>query len=61
MDIERSLTEQIEELRALALRRDLAERLREEKRIDLLARLSASRQPNLATVREVLIFLLGGP
>ena len=61
MNTERSLTEQIEELRALALRRDLAERLREEKRIELLARLSTSRQPNLALIREALIFLLGGP
>ena len=38
-----------------------AEAAREERRIDLLARLSAMRLPNMAFVRECLVFLLGGP
>ena len=38
-----------------------AEAAREERRIDLLAQLSGMRLPNMAFVRECLIFLLGGP
>ena len=48
-------------LREQADRRFVEDQKREEKRIELLARLSTSRQPNLALIREALIFLLGGP
>jgi hypothetical protein len=59
MDVTKDLGEQIADLHRRAATRKADEEANELRRLSLLEAMKASRLPNLAQIRDTLIFLLG--